>query len=402
MISTIEILRLSFQSLLRNKVRSVLTMLGIIIGVSAVILLVSIGQGLQTYITEQFEALGTNVVMVLPGKFGAGQGGFVSTAHSAMVSKLTLNDVEKIKRLGSPIGFVGASIESTANASYQGKSHYTTVGGFSPEYLKMINLTALSGRMYDDTDENAKRNVVVLGQSLAPKLFGNVNPIGKSITIGSMKFRVIGILNKFGTGGFGVDTNDFAAIPLTTSQKLNGVKNVQTIGVQAKDKEGVPVVISMVKKEMGKRLKDDEFSVIDSSSLLQTIDQVLGVLTLALGGIAAISLIVGGVGIMNIMLVSVTERTREIGLRKAVGASPSDILYQFIFEAMTLSVVGGVIGITLGVLGSLALNQAFTTTVTWWSVILAFGVSALIGVVFGVAPAASASKLNPIEALKYE
>jgi putative ABC transport system permease protein len=401
MIPITEILKLSVQSLMRNKSRSFLTMLGIIIGVSAVILLVSIGQGLQTYITKQFESLGANVVMVMPGKFGDG-GGLQTSAHGMMVSKLSLNDVDKISRLGSPVGLVAASLESTANVSYAGKSKYVNIGGFSASYLKMMNLSAATGVMYTDADDRASKNVVDLGQSLATKLFGSMNPVGKSVTIGAQKFRVIGVLNKFGASGFGVDINEFAAIPLTTAQKLLGTKSIQSIGVQAKDKNSVPTVISMVKKELGKRLEEDEFSVIDSANLIQTINQVLGALTLALGGIAAISLLVGGVGIMNIMLVSVTERTREIGLRKAVGAKPSDILYQFLIEAVVLSLGGGVIGVILGSLGALAMSSFIETTVTWWSILLSFGVSAAVGIVFGVAPAARASKLNPIEALKYE
>lgn len=401
MISITEILKLSIQSLMRNKSRSLLTMLGIIIGVSAVILLVSIGQGLQTYITQQFESLGANVVMVMPGKFGDG-GGLVNAAHSVFISKLSLADVDKIARLGGVIGYVGASIESTANVSYAGKSKYTTIGGFSYAYLKMMNLSAKTGSVYSDSDDRASKDVVVLGMTLAPKLFGSMNPVGKSVTIGGQKFRVIGVLNKFGTSGFGVDTNEFAIMPLTTAQKLMGTKTVQSIGVQAKDKNSVPTVISMVKRELGKRLKDDEFSVLDSSNLLETVNQVLGTVTVALGGIAAISLLVGGVGIMNIMLVSVTERTREIGLRKAVGAKPIDILYQFLIEAVVLSLGGGIIGVILGSLGAFAMSSFIETTVTWWSILLSFGVSALVGIVFGVAPAARASKLNPIEALKYE
>lgn len=376
-------------------------MLGIIIGVSAVILLVSIGQGLQTYITKQFESLGANVVMVMPGKFGGG-GSFATTANSMMVSKLSLSDVDKISRLGNPVGLVAASLESTANVSYAGKSKFVNIGGYSSAYLKIMNLSAASGVMYTNADDRASKNVVVLGQSLVTKLFGGMNPVGKSVTVGAQKFRVIGVLNKFGASGFGVDTNEFVAMPLTTAQKLLGTKSIQSIGIQAVDKNSVPTVINMVKKELGKRLKEDEFSVVDSSNLIQTINQVLGALTLALGGIAAISLLVGGVGIMNIMLVSVTERTREIGLRKAVGAKPTDILYQFLIEAVVLSLGGGIIGVLLGSLGALAMSSFIETTVTWWSILLSFGVSAIVGIVFGVAPAARASKLNPIEALKYE
>lgn len=403
MIPVKEIVKLSINSLLRNKTRSLLTMLGIIIGVSAVILLVSIGQGLQNYITQQFESLGANVVAVLPGKLGGSGGeGFNPAAGPNLAgSKLTLKDVERLSRLGSPVESVGAGIEMPATVSYAGNSRYTTIGGLTPAFQKMRNMKTSEGRMVTEADNSADRHVVDLGQSLIDKLFGGVNPIGKYITIGDQKFLVVGILDKIGTGGL-VDANDFAIIPLTSAQKIFGIKGVQEIGVEARDKDSIPQVKSMVTKELLKRLKSDDFTVVDSSSLVQTINQILGVITLALGGIAAISLVVGGVGIMNIMLVSVTERTHEIGLRKAVGAKPKDILIQFIVEAVTLSVVGGGIGIAIGFLGSLALNQFIAAKVTWWSVGLAFGVSAAIGVVFGVAPAARASKLNPIEALKYE
>ncbi|QQG42087.1 MAG: ABC transporter permease [Candidatus Woesebacteria bacterium] len=395
-----EIVRLSIQSLLRNKTRSILTMLGIIIGVSAVILLVSIGQGLQNYITQQFESLGSNLVIVLPGKVGGGGGGF--GAPNIAGSKLSLGDVDKLSRIGGAVESVGAGIEMPSSVSYLGKTKYTTTAGLTAEYQKMRNLTVSSGRMMSESDNRAGRNVVNIGPGIVDSLFGGANPIGKQITLGGQKFQVVGVLSKIGSGGFGIDVNSFVVLPLTTAQKLFGMKSVQAIGIKAKDKDSIPEVIRQVKKELSKRLKEDDFSVVDSSSLVATINQILGVVTLALGGIAAISLIVGGVGIMNIMLVSVTERTREIGLRKAVGAKPKDILIQFIIESVTLSVVGGGIGVLIGFLGALAINQFISTTVTFWSVALAFGVSAAIGVIFGVAPAASASKLNPIDALKYE
>lgn len=403
MIEIEEIAKLAIRSLLTNKTRSILTMLGIIIGVSAVILLVSIGQGLQNYITQQFESLGSNLVIVLPGKIGGGGGSFnPASAPNLAGSKLRLSDVDRLGRLGGPIESVGAGIQMPSTVSHKGKSKYTTIGAVTSEYQKMRNLVTSTGRMISPSDDRAGRNIVDLGQSLVDKLFNGASPIGKEVTIGGQKFQVIGILSKIGGGGLGIDINDFAIIPLTSGQKVFGIKSVQAIGIKARDKESIPAVINLTKKELGKRLKDDDFSVIDSSSLLQTINQILGVITLALGGIAAISLVVGGVGIMNIMLVSVTERTREIGLRKAVGAKPQDILFQFLIEAVTLSLTGGAIGVLIGFLGSLIINQFIATTVTFWSVALAFGVSAAVGIIFGVAPAARASKLNPIEALKYE
>lgn len=397
-----ETFELAINNLLRNKTRSVLTMLGIIIGVSAVILLVSIGQGLQKYITEQFEQLGSNIIVILPGKVGGEQGFGPQGAPNFSGSKFSLEDVEDLEGIKGPIELIGAGIENPASISYQDKSVYTTIGGMTAEYAKMRNFSANAGRIITSTDVKLARKAVVLGTTLTEKLFGNQNPVGKKVTIGGQKIEVIGILSQIGTAGFGIDINSFAVMPITTVQEVFGIRSVQVIAAKAIDKESIPKVINLLEKQMAKKFRDDEYSVVDQSSLLETINQILGVVTIALGGIAAISLIVGGVGIMNIMLVTVTERTREIGLRKAVGATPKDILTQFLIEAVTLSVVGGSIGILIGFLGSLLINNFISTSVSFWSVALAFGVSAIVGIVFGVAPAIRASRLNPIDALKYE
>lgn len=397
-----EITKLALRSLLRNKTRSVLTMLGIIIGVSAVILLVSIGQGLQKYITEQFESLGTNIVVVLPGRVGRDGNAFSNGPPNFSGSKFTLKDVDEISKLGGPIELTGAGIENPSSISFRGKSKYTTIGGMTADYVKMRNFTAARGRLITDADITLSRQVVVLGSDLVEKLFGQGRAIGSDVTIGGQKFQVVGILSSLGTGGFGININDFAIIPITSAQKVFGIKSVQAVAVKAESKDSVPAVIKLLEKHMGKKYDEDEFSVVDQSNLVASINQILGVVTIALSGIAAISLVVGGVGIMNIMLVSVTERTREIGLRKAVGAKPKDILTQFLIEAVILSLGGGIIGVTIGFLGSLVINRFIATIVTFWSVALAFGVSALVGIIFGVAPAARAAKLNPIEALKYE
>lgn len=403
MIAITEISTLALKSILRNKTRSILTMLGIIIGVASVILLVSIGQGLQKYITDQFEQLGANLVVVVPGKVGRGNGNALAGGPPNFGgSKLTLADADRVGKIGGPIESVGAGIETQSDVSFLGKSKYTTVAGMDAEYMKIRNLDVSRGRTISVSDVRAGRNVVILGSTVIEKLFGQGAVMGKEVSIGGQKFAVIGVLKSIGSGGLGVDVNDFAIIPITSAQKVFGMKTIMVIGVKADTKEDIPQVISVVKKELLKKYKDEDFSVLDQSSLVESINQILGVVTIALGGIAAISLVVGGVGIMNIMLVSVTERTREIGLRKAVGAKPNDILYQFIIEAVTLSVAGGMIGVLIGALGSLALSQFVSTSVSIWSVILAFGVSAGVGIIFGVAPAARASKLDPIEALKYE
>lgn len=403
MIDFSEIIKLSIKSIWRNKTRSALTMLGIIIGVSAVILLVSLGQGLQSFVTKQFEQLGTNILYVMPGNFGGDGGGLSSgAAMSIMSNKLKLSYVDGIKRIGGPIEDVGAGIEMPGVVRYKGKTKYSTIVGGTGNYQKIHNMSVTSGREINESDVKLERKVTIIGKDIATKFFGGSNPIGKEITIADQKFQIIGVLKDLGSTGIGPSANDHNFIPITVAQNLFNMDYVQMISVKVKNQDGISQAKRLTEKYMLGELSKDDFTVTDASSLLSSINQILGALTAALGGIAAISLVVGGVGIMNIMLVSVTERTREIGLRKAVGAKPSDILSQFIIEAVTLSIVGGVIGIIIGWGGSLALTKVFPTTVTPWSVLLAFGVSAGVGIIFGVAPAIRASRLDPIEALRYE
>ncbi|MDP3994945.1 MAG: ABC transporter permease [bacterium] len=396
-----EIFILALRSIKRNKTRSLLTALGIIIGVASVILLVSLGQGLQNYITGQFEDLGTNLVVVLPGKVSL-ESGFSQGPPNFAGSKLTIEQTDEISRLGGAIDQAGAAIELPAAVKYKGKSKYTTVAGVSANYGKIRNLKVSTGRGISGADITLSRKVALLGTGISENLFGKGNAVGKDVTIGEEKFSVVGVLEKLGSGGVGFDVDNFVAIPITSGLRLFGMENVMTITIKATSKESVPQAILQTKKYLSRQLKKDDYSVVDQSNLLSTITQILGVLTTALGGIAAISLVVGGVGIMNIMLVSVTERTREIGLRKAVGAKPKDILTQFLIEAVVLSLFGGIIGIIIGIGGAQVINKFFPAAVSFWSVMLSFGVSALVGVLFGVAPAIRASRLNPIDALRYE
>lgn len=399
-----EIIKLALKAIWVNKTRSALTSLGIIIGVSSVILLVSVGQGLQSYITNQFEDLGTNIVIVLPGQVGGEDGGvsFGQGPPNFGGSKLTLEHTRDLDNLGSPIEAAVASIELPASIKYRGGSKFTTVAGISAKYADVRNIKVGEGRNLTESDIELSRKVVIIGQEIVEDLFGASSALEKDVTIGESKFRVIGVLEEIGTQSIGFDINNFAAIPITSAQQIFGEESVQAITVKAQSKEDIPAVIDMTERYLAGALDEDEYSVVDQSSLIETINSILSVITAALGGIAAISLVVGGVGIMNIMLVSVTERTREIGLRKAVGAKPDDILTQFIIEAVTLSAAGGTAGILIGWGGSLVLNRFFPAEVTLWSVALAFGVSALVGIVFGVAPALRASKLDPIDALRYE
>lgn len=395
-----EIIRLALDSIWRNKTRSGLTMLGVVIGVSAVILLVSLGQGLQKFITASFEELGTNVIVIFPGQFDLEQG--IQGPPNFAGSKFTLRHVEEINKLGGPVDSAAGSIELPAAVKYRGKSKYTTIAGISYEYSSIRNLVIEKGRNITSSDVTLERKVVVLGEGIANELFGAANPVGKEITLGEEKMEVIGVLKEIGGSNFRFDINNFVAIPITTSQRVFGDDSVQLITVKAKDKEEIPQAITLLKSYLSREFSEDDYSVVDQSSLVSTINDILSVITTALGGIAAISLIVGGVGIMNIMLVSVTERTREIGLRKAVGAKPENILTQFLIEAVVLSGVGGIIGILIGAVGAVILNQFIATSVSLWSVVLAFGVSAGVGIAFGVMPAMRAARLDPIDALRYE
>lgn len=399
-----EIVKVAIDALKANKTRSGLTMLGIVIGVTSVILLVSIGSGLRTYITEQLEGLGANALFVIPGEFeiepGGGGGGGIPGAGAA-ASKFTFDHIKQLEREGKMIKAVMAYTENNGTMRYKGKSLVTQVSGVSPNYQEVRSQKVASGSFFTLSQYNTAKKVAVLGQTVVDELFGTEDPVGKKFTISDQRYTILGILEE--KGGFGsIDMDKQVFIPATTAMNQFDMEYIQSLWIQSQSSETVAQTKEEIETILLKTLDDDEFSVLDTKSILTTISSILGVLTAALGGIAAISLIVGGIGIMNIMLVSVTERTREIGLRKAVGATPNNILIQFLIEALVLSFLGGLTGIILGVGGALLVGRFFTTTITPWAIALAFGVSSLVGVIFGVAPAFKASKLNPIDALRYE
>jgi putative ABC transport system permease protein len=397
-----EVLRLSLTALRANKVRSFLTMLGIIIGVAAVILLISLGTGLQNYITEQFESLGTDLLYVLPGQVGQEGASFSQGPPNFAGSKLSLKDARDLFRLGPPIVDASAVIEETASIKFGHTAKYSQVHGVMENFFKMTSMNMGEGRPLNKGDIEQQRKVAILGPSIKDKVFGDVQPIGQKILVGDTRYEVVGVAEKKGSSGLGSSFDDVTFVPLTTAQKQFNQENVMSIMIQVTDKQEIAEAKRITERFFLKRLKKDEFSVVDQASLLQTINSIIGVLTAALGGIAAISLLVGGIGIMNIMLVSVTERTREIGLRKAVGAKSSDILSQFLIEAVTLCLIGGAFGILIGAGGALIAQKFIPTTVPLWAVLLAFGFSAAVGIIFGVAPAYKAAKLDPINALRYE
>lgn len=392
-----ELIRLAIGSLIVNKLRSILTMLGIIIGVFAIILLVSLGSGLQKYITGQISGLGSNLMFVLPGAEGGtrGPGGVVT-------NKLQLSDVTRLQFALKDIAQVAPFIQQTLTVKYKSRSDKAvTVAGTSSNYTKIVNVTVATGNMFTMGQERSNAKVSLIGQTLVSKLFPGTEPIGQQILVGSYRYTVIGTIAKRGSI-FGIDQDNVVAIPITVAQRQFGVTNVNTIYISANSATLVPIVKQRATTILLKRLTSDDFNIQTQASTLSTINNVTNVLSIALGGIAAISLLVGGIGVANIMLVSVTERTKEIGLRKALGAQRKDILMQFLLEAVILTVAGGVIGILMGIGASLIVSYFFVSEVTPWSIFLAFFFSVAVGVVFGMAPALKASKLSPIEALRYE
>jgi putative ABC transport system permease protein len=394
-----ETIQSSLTALLANRMRSFLTILGIVIGVTSVIVLIALVSGLKSYITSQIEGLGSNIMFVIPGKIGtAGRG-----PGGATVNRLTTQDAINLRaKLKNSAEVAGVVIKAQTIKSGSKKSENASVLGTQSnidQILKLIKIT--EGRFITPSEAESTKRVTVIGPTVKQNIFNGSPPIGKNIQIGNLKYTVVGVMAKRGST-FGQDQDNVAIIPLESAQKQFGTNNVNIIYISAKSPELVKKVQEDATNILKKRISEDDFSIQTQENALSTISQITGVLTIALGGVAAISLIVGGIGIMNIMLVSVTERTREIGLRKALGAQNKDIRNQFLIEALTLSGFGGIVGILLGFLISFIIGRFFTTTVPLWSVALSFGFSLLVGVIFGVAPAIRASKLDPITALRYE
>lgn len=395
---TKEHFKLAFNSLKANKMRSILTTLGVIIGVFAVIILVSIGSGLQKYITEQISGLGSNLIFVIPGQIGGAR-----TPGGQQTNKLTLVDAQKLEARLKGIAQVGPVVQKAATVKYENKTNRgVSIIGVSANYPQIITDAApLRGRFFTKPQEKSAVRVAVIGKTVVEKLFFRKNPIGERISIEGVKYTVIGIMKERGSV-FGIDQDNMAVVPINTAIRQFGLTNVNTIYIAANNSDSITYVKKQTRRTLEQRLTEEDFTLQTQEQTLSTVSSVVGALTAALGGIAAISLIVGGIGVMNIMLVSVTERTREIGLRKALGAKRKDILTQFLIEAVILSVSGGIIGILLGLLSSYILSIFFISEVTPWSIFLAFIFSVAVGIIFGMTPAIRASKLSPIEALRYE
>lgn len=396
---------MAWASLIANKMRSILTMLGIIIGVAAVIALVSIGNGVKQDIQNSISSLGSNLLMVMPG--APRTPGVRPTAGS--MKSLKVVDYEAIAKLDG-VKAVSPMTNGAYVVIYQNKNWTTSVSGVNANYLDVNNWTMKSGRFLSNKNIQNRERVAVVGKTVAKNLFGDEDPVGAEIRVKNIPFRVIGVLNSKGSGAMGNDQDDMVIIPYTTAmERVDGIDYLRMLYVVAKDENGIDRLQSDIENLLRVRhgIKDtnlDDFNIQNMNSIMETMEETTGTLTLFLGAVAAISLVVGGIGIMNIMLVSVTERTREIGIRKALGATYFVIVTQFLIEAVVISLMGGLIGIALGIGASklISLASGMSTVISIPTIVLSFAFSMAIGLVFGIYPARKAAKLNPIDALHYE
>ena len=401
-----ELLKMAALSLIANKLRTILTMLGIIIGVCAVIAMVSVGMGVKKNVTDSISRLGSNMLIVMSGS--SNRGGIRGGAGS--VQTLTYDDAEAIKDKIKYVSYVSPTVQTNSQVVYGHENWSTTVTGVIPEYVSIQSLTMQSGIFFSEHDVDVRNRVAVIGTTVATNLFGTVNPVGKKIRIGNAPYTVIGLVASKGQSSGGQDQDDVVLIPLTTAQeRLLGITYVRSISVQVSEEDRMDEVQENIEKLLRQRHRiregaDDDFNVRNLTSLMETMNQTTTMITLLLGSIAGISLVVGGIGIMNIMMVSVTERTREIGIRKAIGATYNSIMLQFLIESTMISILGGIIGIFLGIGLAQAISKFgnFTTVISGLSIVASFGFSLFVGIFFGMLPARKAARLDPIDALRYE
>jgi putative ABC transport system permease protein len=402
-----NLIKIAVRALVRNKLRAILTMLGIIIGVASVIAMLAIGEGSKKNIQDQMSSMGTNLIMIMPNM--QQRGGVSLGASSSMVLKMS--DVEALRNEATALSEVSPQISASGQVIYGNQNTRTTVYGVSEEYLAIRKLKIESGRIFNSTEVRGMSKVCILGQTVVENLFGEgSDPVGLSIRIKNLPFEIIGLLEDKGESGMGQDQDDLILAPYTTVQRrLAAIDYINGIYASAVTEDKSALAIEEVTEILRrthklKESEEDDFRVMSQSELLETVGTITDILTYLLGAIAGISLLVGGIGIMNIMFVSVTERTREIGLRMSIGGRSQDILRQFLVESIIMSILGGALGVIFGYLiakgaGSL-MNSP--TVVTTQSVVLAFAVCFAIGVFFGWYPARKAANLNPIDALRYE
>ena len=397
---------IALRALRRNKMRSMLTALGIIIGVASVVAMVAVGNGAQARITSQVSALGQNLLMVFAGsKKSCGVNSGLGSA-----SAITLEDASAIQREVPDVAAVSPEVSVTAQAIANGRNWSTTVVGESHDYLRIRDWKLAAGSMFNASDIRSAAKIAVIGSKTANELFGPLNPVGQSVRIKNIPFIIVGLLESKGAGMGGANQDDRILIPYTTAMKrLTGDRYLRSVNVEIRSADRMDIAQQQITSLLRQRHRltsdqSDDFNIFNQKEIADTVNSISKIITLLLGSIAGISLVVGGIGIMNIMLVSVTERTREIGIRIAVGAQPGDIRLQFLIEAVTLSLLGGLIGVLCGVGAShlVGMFADFKAVVSSGSIILAFGVSSVIGIFFGFYPAHKAAALDPIVALRYE
>lgn len=399
----IEFLRVAFASILGNSLRSFLTMLGIIIGVGSVILLVSMASGFREYLVGQFMGIGTNLIIISPGKTetrGIGQMGLEG------VQKMTKADTAVIRRNATAVEDVSSLIVGTADIRYIDRNRRVMVIGTDAAFVKVINIGVDSGRFFSNEDIDASRRVCTIGHIVKNELFGSKNPLGEIIKIGGSSFRVTGIMERKGAF-LGTDNfDDVVYIPVSAAEKVFNTDRLLGIRAKARSAAMIDTAKEQIRAVLKRRHNNKEdFTILTQESLLSSLNSILKTLSAVLAGIAAISLVVGGIGIMNIMLVSVRERTHEIGIRKAVGATKKDILLQFLLESMMMSLIGGIIGILIAFTGGFILSRfipQIAPVMELWNIALATFFSAFVGIFFGVYPAYRAANQEIIEALRHE
>ena len=384
-------IKMAMSSILTNKLRSFLTMLGIIIGVAAVITLVSLGQGSTKQVTEQVQGLGSNLITVTI----MGRGAETSLDYEEAMKWNEKSGIEAV----SPV------ISQNATVKYGNNNVEVSVEGTNTEYESVRDFHVQNGRFLLPIDIEYRQKVAIIGSSTAEELFGLVNPVGQTVLINGTSFKIVGLLEEKGSSMDG-SNDEKILIPISTAERLFGSKGVRNIYIQAETPETVDIAVSQLEAELTKKFREEEdsYRIFNQQDILESVESVTSTMTLMLSGIASISLLVGGIGIMNIMLVSVTERTREIGIRKAIGAKKRDVLFQILIESIVLSGIGGIFGIIFGVGGAMLVGSMtnigveFSLNIIW----LAFGFSVIVGVFFGIFPANKAAGLKPIEALRFE
>jgi putative ABC transport system permease protein len=399
------LLRMAMQSIIKNKMRTFLTMLGIVIGVAAVIVMVAIGAGARGQIESQIATLGTNLIVVTPGTTQAGG----SSQGAQTFNRLTIDDVEKLQREGTLLSAVSPVINTRTQVIATTGNWRTEVNGVSTGFFRIRNWTVESGAEFTEEDVQGKRTVVILGKTVANGLFPDGNAVGQRVRLGRTPFTVIGVMSAKGQAATGTDQDDIVVVPYSTAQtRISNFFFIGSILAMTDDTKAIPAAMNEIRDIMRESHRvgggADDFTVRDQSALASTATSTTTVMTALLAAIASISLLVGGIGIMNIMLVSVTERTREIGIRMAIGARGSDVLTQFLVESVVLCLMGGIVGLLTGIGGSMIVGRVtgWHTATSVTSILIATGFSAAVGVFFGYYPARKAAALDPIQALRYE